>query len=329
MITQTGMRIAHERAARRRGSQRRGFTLIEVAVVFFILLILAALLLPAVQSAREGSRRALCSNKLKQLAIALQNYNEMYGQLPAGIDYSGKASAPGLWSWRVSVLPYLDQASIYDSLDLRLGIRDPKNQSRLHVSLSEFACPSDDAAGKSHKVDSGVLQGEWTTASYMGVPGTWGLVTLGNGQLISPAQCGQLDQMYQVGTRSGVLYENSWIKIKNITDGTSNTLFVGERGVPSTLDSGWLSGPGLGDACPGGWTDVVLPMEDNIGRSGFGHAETDQQKRFRWWSHHIGGQHFVTGDASVRFISYNIDQKTLISLCNRADGGVVEIKGFD
>jgi hypothetical protein len=120
-----------------------------------------------------------------------------------------------------------------------------------------------------------------------------------------------------------MLYEDSAVKISQVSDGTTNTLLIGERGVPDAHDNGWMTGPGLADACPGGWTDVVLPVQDNMGRSGLGEPQTDEQRSYWWWSQHAGGVNFTLLDMTVRFVNSNIDPDVLAALCTRADGDKV------
>ena len=302
-------------------ARRKAFTLVELVTVIIIVAVLVALLLPAIQQARDSSRGTLCRNNFKQLSWAIQNYHDVFGCFPAGIDYSGDDQFPVLWSWRVALLPYLDQKLLYDELNLRYGIRDSKNQELLTRPMPFFYCPMDPYIGKTKVINDGATAGTWGTASYFGVSGNWGLITAGNGNLLSPDQCSNLNDKFSLGTRSGVLYENSWVQIRDITDGTSSTLMIGERGIPKTQDSGWFSGPGLANACPGGWTDAVLPFVDNFGLSGLGPTNANQSQSHRWWSNHeAGGVFFASCDGSVKFYSYETDAKVMNSLSTRSGG---------
>ncbi len=306
-------------------ARRKAFTLVELIVVLGIIAVLVALLLPAVQQARESARTTLCSNNFKQMASAVHNYHDIFGCFPAGIDYSGDYQSPVLWSWRVALLPFLDQGLLYKELNLSQGVRDPKNQEVLTAPLPVFNCPVDPYARQIKTISDGATAGKWGTTSYLGVSGNWGLITAGNGELLSPDQCSIINDKFAISTRSGVLYENSWVGVRDIGDGMSTTLMFGERGVPTTQDSGWFSGPGLANACPGGWTDAVLPFVDNFGLSGLGEAKTKQQQSFRWWSNHkADGSFFGFCDGSAKFYSYGTDTELMNQLSTRSGGEKVD-----
>jgi hypothetical protein len=162
----------------------------------------------------------------------------------------------------------------------------------------------------------GPLPGNWATSNYFGVAGAWGFLTAGEGELLSPEDCGSLRLKYFKATDTGVLYENSWTRISEIKDGTSTTLMVGERGW--TSNSGLLSGSGIADACPGGWTDVVLTSEDNLNLSGLRARPHGDQESFSWWSHHKVSLQFLLCDGTVRAIACNMDQNVFKSLCTKS-----------
>jgi hypothetical protein len=140
----------------------------------------------------------------------------------------------------------------------------------------------------------------------------------GNGQLLLPSACDELDSQRGRSTQRGLLYGNSWIKLSAVTDGTTLTLTVGERGLPKNGEYGWITGPGLADACPNGWTDVVLPSDDSIGLGGLRQRTDDDGEAFHWWSLHTGGSHFLFVDSSLRFLSYSIDPVLFRSFSTRA-----------
>ena len=315
----------HDRVAVDRRAES-AFSLVELIVVLMIIGLLVSMLLPAGQRAREVAHRSQCVNNLKQLGIAANGYLETYQYWPAGTDLSVNAATPTLWDWRIQFLPYLGEQPLYLSLALDAGALDPANRNRLDQAFPGFQCPSDQKAGLLKSVAEGPLKGEWMALSYLGVSGPWGLIVDGEGTLLSPKSCATLEARFRVGTRQGMLYENSWVRGEDVKDGTSNTLLLGERGVPEGLDGGWLTGPGLGNACPGGWTDAVMPIDDNFGRSGFGAPSSKEQQAFRWWSHHPERVNFTFSDGSVRSLSYQIAPYVLSRLATRSGGEVVELQ---
>lgn len=299
----------------------RAFTLIELAVVLAIIAVLIALLLPAVQQAREAARRAQCKNNLKQLSLAILNYTDTFKLLPTGTDFTlTDKSSPQLWSWQVKLLPYFDQTPLFQSLDLPGGITDANNRSQLDRARLQFLrCPSDKTVELVYTEKDGPFAGRWGLTSYLGVSGSNGFVISGNGSVLTPRQCQALVQRKSVKEADdGILFGGSTISLKDIQDGAANTLFVGERGVPEQGRRGWWTGPGLADACPAGWTDVVLPTNDALGLGGIGDRVDGVPGWFRWWSHHAGIVQFALGDGSVRALSVRIDPETFRKLGTRS-----------
>src|SRR5262245_11684619 len=129
---------------------RRGFTLVELLVVIAIIGILIALLLPAVQAAREASRRTHCQNNLKQIALGLQNYHSTYNTFPHGSSYGltpTSTIAPGndrSGTWASSILAHMEEEALHDKFDFSLHMSDPANAAALAVYIPVFVCPSDD-----------------------------------------------------------------------------------------------------------------------------------------------------------------------------------------
>jgi hypothetical protein len=302
---------------------RRGFTVKEVAVCIAVVAILMSLLLPAVQQAREAARRTHCKNNLKALSIAVHNYMETFKStyFPEGIDFSATAdSAPQMWSWQVKLLPYLDQAQLYNKINLETGIADSTNRGHLGARIPGLICPSDPHGGKPYDEKEGPFAASWSLTNYLGVSGADGVISGGRGSVYRPDQCRKLDKDHRVLTESGIFFGDSRVRIEDVTDGTSNTIMIGERGIPRGGEHGWWTGPGLACACPSGWSDVVMPATDNLGLGGLGSQTGDIEDLFRWWSHHPGGGHFALTDGAVRFVSVNLDKKTFKLLCTRAGG---------
>lgn len=307
--------------------RRRGFTLIELLVVIAIIAILIALLLPAVQQAREAARRAQCKNNLAQLGLAVLNYESRYDVLPPG---SVKETGPILSqpkgyhvSWAVQLLPDLDQTPAFDQFDFSQSVYHPNNAKVRKHPMNVFTCPSDPGPFESRFTnDDGETTLEFALSSYAGCQnGTEAPIDVDN---------------------NGVFFLNSSVSYRQIYDGASNTIFLGEKIVQlrgQTTESpqlGWVSGTSAtlrntgsrlnGDAR----RDEELPAEaeDNGAKelSADEQKAADQKRLLRvggFSSPHVGGAHFTLGDASVRFISENIDEEMLQSLGNRKDGNLL------
>jgi len=337
--------------------RRRGFTLIELLVVIAIIAILIALLLPAVQQAREAARRTQCRNNLKQLGLALHNYHDNFSLLPNG----NVASSIGGWgaSWYMRILPYVDQSPLYNQLTFSgshhgwtlssaAGGSDPNAGDRNGTALNgirlNFAlCPSSSLdpirdAGGGKRI---------TNAQYMGIMGA----TDGNG-FTNPANrkanccgcCGGQQATAQISS-GGVLVPLDAKGIKDINDGTTNVIMVGEHsnfirnaaGQPVQVNGihGILMGsPNLTriEGAPGGMferqfnlTTVRYPpnapaIDNNVNWPGIG-DNFGMNNPLN--STHTGGIHVLLGDGSVKFISDNINMQTLRWLCTRDDSNAV------
>ncbi|MSR57201.1 MAG: DUF1559 domain-containing protein [Planctomycetaceae bacterium] len=283
-------------AVRRR--RHRGFTLIELLVVIAIIAVLIALLLPAVQQAREAARRTQCKNNLMQIGLAVHNYEMAFERLPPGtVNPTGpiKSEAKGYHvSWGVQILPYIDQMPTFEHFDFSVGVYDDTNQPPRVVGFGFYLCPSSPAA----------LQSGGT--SYAGC----------HHDVEAPIDV----------DNHGVLFLNSSIRYRDIRDGSSNTVFVGEH-LGSAEPLGWASGTratlrNTGTAInasrlvPGG----ANPLPSSSGSAGGQPTDAELLAVGGFASNHVGGAHFVLGDGSVRFISQNVNAATLQQLGHRADG---------
>lgn len=287
-----------------RSFTRRGFTLIELLVVIAIIAVLVALLLPAVQQAREAARRSQCKNNLKQFGVALSAYHETFNLLPSGwiaVDPTTKAMSPhaGLSGagWALMLLPFMEQTTLYESFNPNVAIHDPVNQNLIRKHLVAHVCPSD-----SHR-DEWVINDEATgaplatlaTSNYVGSFGTIELDGCENAPGTAPVTAwGQC-------LGDGVFYHNSKISMRDLVDGSSNTVFVGERRTDAS--QGWYST----------WSGSVPEGEEAFARIlGImdhtpNHSDTHLDD---FSSQHVGGTHFLFGDGQVRFVTENIDDVT-------------------
>jgi len=205
----------------------RGFTLIELLVVIAIIAVLIGLLLPAVQAAREAARRAQCSNNLKQIGLAMHNYHSVQNTFPSGYvtavvnDPAAPEIGPG-WGWGVMVLNQLEQQPLYQAVNFNLQITDPGSQTARTAILSVFLCPSN--------VGSGPIVPSSLT-------GTRLVTDVSAGQYVASA--GQLEPGEFPDSNNGVFYRNSRNGLRDITDGSSTTLMVGERS-RNVADATWV-----------------------------------------------------------------------------------------
>lgn len=220
--------------------RRNAFTLVELLVVIAVIGILIALLLPAVQAAREAARRTQCKNNLKQLGLALLNHHDTYGYFPVSQTASGLSSGSdcetGFYSWHSQVLPFLEETPLHDSIDFSVNMSDAcgsgapisathPNAAAAATVVQAFLCPSDGATGANH-----VVMGDANPASdnYAANAG-WPVMASGvNGERATPGKYNGLVSLTNPGGRAD-WHDRGPVRIRNVTDGTSNTAAVAER----------------------------------------------------------------------------------------------------
>lgn len=268
---------------------RRGFTLIELLVVIAIIAILVALLLPAVQQAREAARRSQCKNNLAQIALATLNYEMAHGVLPPGsINSDGPivSTADGYhMSWTVQLLPYLDQTPLFQEIDFSKGAYQQEDRVTV-IRMNVFVCPSEG----------------WRESS------------------ISYAGCHGGAETQIAEDNEGVFFLNSRIRYRDIRDGSTNTLFFGEK-FQTAGDLNWMSGTRTSLKNTGSKPNQLpSTREVNAQRNQPPESMTDPTTVGGFGSRHTGGAQFALGDGSVRFLSENIDIELYESLGKRADG---------
>lgn len=312
----------------------RGFTLVELLVVMAIIGILVGLLLPAVQAAREAARRMQCANNLKQMGLALHNYESAHRTFPPGFisrvtgTWSGQGNdpipeaGPG-WSLFAMILPNMELTTLHGSIDFRLPIVSPSNQAARSTKVPAYQCPSDAWNEPVAVWPNSLGIRDLAHSSYIGC--------LGGG---NPANAPRYTALYEETPFNGMFHRNQPVKHAHITDGTSNTIGIGERASMFT---------------PNGWAGVIptaqtvfspmiaLNRGQTVGqtvrpaitmatvhvRSGGPNAPTGSPGGF--WSPHSGGCLFLLMDGSTHTIATNVDMQVYRAMAGRNDGQSIEL----
>lgn len=298
---------------------RRGFTLVELLVVIAIIGVLIALLLPAVQQAREAARRMSCSNNMKQLGLSLHNYHDTFKVFPYGWLDSGLMQTLKRDCWYQRILPFIEQGAAYDQYMAWNGqwIMDTPPEIK-DLQVEALQCPSDGACpavGGSGGTRSG---GDGFQGSYVGCRG---------GEIIN-----------RTGENSGIFYRASKTKFASIIDGTSNTLAFSEAIIRGSNNTGGWGGPGgyWGGAEWGGFgftcyeppnttvpdriyacKSTTFPRSPCVSVGSTTEIETYAR------SYHPGGVMAALCDGSVRFIPETINRQTYQALGTRQNGEVI------
>ncbi len=311
-------------------SRRRGFTLIELLVVIAIIATLVAILLPAVQQAREAARRSTCKNNLKQIGIAMHNYHDTHGVLPFGLMWrraqdtdgflnggstSNKNSVAG---WSVMILPFIEQGPMYDTLISHMASRnnydpdfgDPTIGTNV---IAVYTCPSDimDTIN-SQRQDRAKM-------NYAGSAGARGLKRDGSDALVADQAAADNTEVFD-----GLFGSNSAIGFRDITDGLSNTVMVGEvDGADGTGNSPRRAKIWVGSR-RARWLNAQLAAMDGSDASMLLNCEAGANCLWSsFGSLHQGGAQFTLADGSVRFLSENISTVTYTRLGQREDGEAI------
>ncbi len=286
--------------------RRPGFTLIELLVVIAIIAVLIALLLPAVQQAREAARRTQCKNQIKQIGLALHNYHDTSNIFPISYQSNGgwNETSSKSMSWLVGILPFIDQANLFNSADPNQVWSAAVNQPLTLKAMPLFLCPSD-ATNKGGRLtnltnlNGGIAYGVTGYKAVAGNNWAWGTFT-------HTHPTGRF-----AGNADGLNNGNGWLcrndngaagpritRMKDITDGTSNTLMVGESLPGRCSHSAWW------------WfnhTTATCSVPLNYYQKNTAITFTDWPNNYSFASQHVGGAHFLMGDGTVRFLSENID----------------------
>jgi prepilin-type N-terminal cleavage/methylation domain-containing protein len=330
--------------------RRRGFTLIELLVVIAIIAVLIALLLPAVQQAREAARRTQCKNNLKQLGLAFHNYHDTLNGFPPG-----NVASTGGWgpSFYIFLLPYLDQAPLFNKMTFNgaqpgwaySGTAEGQNNGGAlnGVTLKVVNCPSS-SLPENRDAGGYVIP----NPQYYGIMGA-----TSQGAFTNPASrlanccscCGSAGASGGQIAAGGLLLPIASKKIRDITDGTTNTIILGESstlvlnaagGTRSANNQGThgilMGSPNLStiESAAGGTFERQFNLTTVRYSPNFpAISETTPGVSDNFGinkplaSYHVGGVHVLMSDGSARFISDNINMQTLAQLCTRDDGMVI------
>lgn len=314
---------------RHKPARFQAFTLVELLVVIAIIGILVGLLLPAVQAAREAARRIQCTNNLKQIGLALHNYESAHGKFPPGFISRVTGPWPGGgndpvpevgpgWSFFSMILPQIEQDNLHGTIDFRLPITNPVNQMARSTSVSAYQCPSDTWNDPVSVWPNSLGISNLAHTSYVGC--------LGGGD---PANAPGYTAQYEQTPFNGMFHRNVAIRHADITDGTSNTIGLGERAsmfapngwagvIPDakTVYSPWWAqrrGQAVGDTARPAITMVSVHV-----RSGGPNTPTGSPGGF--WSPHTGGCLFLLMDGSTHTIGTTVDIRTFRAMAGRNDG---------
>jgi prepilin-type N-terminal cleavage/methylation domain-containing protein/prepilin-type processing-associated H-X9-DG protein len=286
-------------------ARRIGFTLVELLVVIAIIGVLVALLLPAVQAAREAARRSECLNNLKQLSLAQHNHESAFKFFSYPVDKSGPER-----SWSIPLLPFFEQQAVYDAYDLKVPWHNSANTAVISTPLQAFTCTSSPVS------DSRLFTG----VTEKGIPYT--------GYIGDYAACRQVkDSLLTAGlvpvVGDGIISKDLKRRAKDVTDGLSNTILFGERvGGPDHYVNGAVNtsialSDGLCWAARANYMQLEGRQADGVTAPGPRAMNADNSE---YYGFHPGGANYGFGDGSVRFIHEEITISAFAALLT-ADGG--------
>jgi prepilin-type N-terminal cleavage/methylation domain-containing protein/prepilin-type processing-associated H-X9-DG protein len=308
-------------ATLRRCSYRFGFTLIELLVVIAIIGTLIALLLPAVQKVREAANRVSCQNNLHQLGLALHSYHDGQGSFPSGyinmpINPSNPdQTAPG-WGWAALLLPYLEEGNLAQQINFNLPVEHPSNLAARTTIVKLYVCPSDRSIGVFTIYDkNNTPLAQAATNSYAACHGVG------------------VDLDEELDDSNGMFSRNSQIRFADVTDGTSNTIAIGERGSFFT-QTPWAGAVSFGTTriTPGARVNNPNAIEDaptqtlvHVAVHTLNDPNADPEDFF---TPHTGTTNFLFADGSVRPVSTGISLSVLQGLATRDGGEVINPDDF-
>lgn len=292
--------------------RRRGFTLIELLVVIAIIAILVALLLPAVQQAREAARRTQCKSNLKQIGLAINNYHDTARSFPPGNMFRNTGPARPLINWAIAILPYIDQTLLFEQYDSNLLNTDSANLPVLQSKIPAYVCPSDVNTDRLIIPRQGGY-GEIAPGAYKAVSGVriggrfWDYQpSMGTSQILNnPQKRGALHFVGKNGHGSE--------RFRDVLDGTSNSLLAGEFHTLTSVRDKAFWGASFNFLSIG----TVQGPSPLRGQANYTHCDAVfpfNQCNRAFASFHTGGVHFLFLDGKVRFLSENTDGRMLLKL---------------
>ena len=266
---------------------KRGFTFIELLVVLAIVAVSVALTLPAISHSLQAAQAAQCRNNMKQIGLALHNYHDVFATFPPGwVSRDGGPGGGGGIGWQAHLLPFIDQSALYNRIDSHRPALDPagKPQAPFLTVVNVYRCPSDPAP------DVNPLRGGAATSNYTGNYGhlptprfrPLGMSDFWPGAVAAPMQT------------AGLFCRNSSVKIRLVTDGSSQTIMAGERG--------FSSGAGI-------WAGVTDNAHEDDAVTDGSHRSQINGGWFSFSSRHPGGANFLFADGSVRFLANGTESK--------------------
>ena len=300
-------------------SLKKGFTLVELLVVIAIIGVLIALLLPAVQAAREAARKIQCANNLRQVSLAMQNYHTAFNRFPGGNDGTGKEMHKKAPNFFTQLLPYMEAANIQAQIDLSKSYLDPPNDVLLRIEVPFFQCPSDDTENRIDPVLLADEGEEYLTSNYNAIQGPK-----------RDRYAGDSNNEEDVANKSdhrggysklGIIFPGSKVAVRHITDGTTNTLAFGERVYHLRA---WLRGTNEDGSATANSKNMEWPINtretDALYYEPNNSGSTLKFNDLPFGSRHPGGAHFARADGSVGFISEDIPLSNLRNLSTISGG---------
>ena len=296
-----------------------GFTLVELLVVMAIIGVLTAILLPAVNAVRSSARRTQCQNNLRQVGLAIQNFESARQKLPPGQSWTGRRDREGVvdYAWSALILSFMEESAIYDQLDLMQSYLAPRNQPATAQAIPTYLCPSTSLRDK-ERIGDQILNFDEVPGLTLGCTDYLGISGPDKDKL-NP----RTEEPY--GVQQGVLLGtkglNRWtrleppkVTIASIIDGTSKTLCVSEcsgRGVEKDGDpnGAWVSGKNL--------THINKGVNSKSAKKSW--------KDERIFAEHPAGANGLFCDGSVRLLSNALDEVVLRSMCSRSGDEVFEL----